>query len=208
MTTLQTPRYQFPYPAGDERVMDGDNAMGALALAVESVIYPYFTGLIPAYYRATGQLVLSTPDQQVPGLAVPGAGVVSNGPETLMIIASTDFNIVTAGVGVCSHAVFVDGVSRGGGAAFGLGTTGVGRMAAVSSTLAAFNGGTHSIQVMAKKTLGGGVANVESVSVGLGGVSMSYMMIMRFPTQPTLLAAIAKAIGQVLDVGQITPAEA
>lgn len=208
MTTLQTPRYQFPYPAGDERVMDGDNAMGALALAVESVIYPYFTGLIPAYYRATGQLVLTTADQQVPGLAVPGAGFVSNGPETLMIMASTDFQIVTAGVGVCSHAVFVDGVSRGGGGAFGLGATGVGRMAAVSVTMAALNGGTHSIQIMAKKNAGGGVANVEVASVGLGSVSMSYMTIMRFPTQPTLLAEIAKAIGQVLDVGQITPAEA
>jgi hypothetical protein len=38
MATLTTPTYGFPYPDGAERVMDGDNAMGALALAVENVI--------------------------------------------------------------------------------------------------------------------------------------------------------------------------
>jgi hypothetical protein len=30
-----TPVYGFPYPTGTDRVMDGDNAIGALALAVE-----------------------------------------------------------------------------------------------------------------------------------------------------------------------------
>jgi hypothetical protein len=30
-----TPLFGFPYPLGTDRVMDGDNAMGALALAVE-----------------------------------------------------------------------------------------------------------------------------------------------------------------------------
>jgi hypothetical protein len=208
MTTLQTPRYQFPYPAGDERVMDGDNAIGALALALENVIYPEFTGLIPQMWRATGQLVLtSSADTIVPGMSVPGGGFISDGPETLMCLAACDFNIVTAGVGVCSYAVFVDGISRGGGGSFGLGATGVGRASILSVTMAAMNGGQHLIDVRAKKSTNAGVANVESASVSLGNVSQSYLVIMRFKTQPTLLAAIAKAIGQVLDVGQVQPAE-
>lgn len=33
-----TPVYGFPYPLGTDRVMDGDNAIGALALAIEALI--------------------------------------------------------------------------------------------------------------------------------------------------------------------------
>lgn len=35
---LTTPIYGFPYPSGTDRVMDGDNAMGALALAIETLL--------------------------------------------------------------------------------------------------------------------------------------------------------------------------
>jgi hypothetical protein len=208
MSTLTTPRYGFPYPDGTERVMDGDNAIGALATAVESLLYPYLTGLSPIYYRATGQLVLtSAGDVIVPGMSVPGGGFVSDGPETLMLLAATDFNIVTAGVGVCSHAVFVDGVSRGGGGSFGLGPTGVGRASIMSLTMAAMNGGQHTIDVRAKKSTNAGVANVEVASVTLGNVSQSYLSIMRFKTQPTLLLEIARMIGQTLDLPGVIPAE-
>lgn len=38
MATLTTPTYGFPYPDGTERVADGDNAMGALGLAIENLL--------------------------------------------------------------------------------------------------------------------------------------------------------------------------
>ena len=40
MATLTTPTYGIPYPDGTERVADGDNAMGALGLAVENLLKP------------------------------------------------------------------------------------------------------------------------------------------------------------------------
>jgi hypothetical protein len=207
MATLQTPRYGFPYPDGAERVMDGDNAIGALATAIENVVYPQFRDIIPQMWRATGQLVLtSSGDVQVPGMAVPGGGLVVDQTETAAIFAALDFNIVTAGVGVCSAAVFVDGVSRGGGSAFGLGPTGVGRGSVMSLTMAALVPGQHLIDVRAKKSTNAGVANVESASVSLGNVSMSYLVIVRFKTQPTLLVEIARAIGQALDLPEVKPA--
>lgn len=38
--TATTPVYAFPYPQGTDRVMDGDNAIQALALAVENLLKP------------------------------------------------------------------------------------------------------------------------------------------------------------------------
>jgi hypothetical protein len=166
------------------------------------MLYPYLTGLSPMYYRATGQLVLTTADQPVPGMVVPGAGFVSDGPETLLFLVAADMNIVTAGVGVCSYSVYVDGNSRGGGGSFGLGATGVGRASIMSATLGAMNGGTHSVQVMAKKSTAGGAANVEVASVSAGNVSQSYLAIMRFKTQPTLLAEIVDAVRDTFPEGK------
>lgn len=40
MATLTTPVFALPYPDGTERVADGDNAIGALALAVENAFGP------------------------------------------------------------------------------------------------------------------------------------------------------------------------
>lgn len=51
MATLNTPTYGFPYPDGTERVADGDNAMGALALAIENHLLtpPIEGGGAPSY---------------------------------------------------------------------------------------------------------------------------------------------------------------
>ena len=38
MATLTTPLLGLPYPDGAERVMDGDNAIGALALAIDAIL--------------------------------------------------------------------------------------------------------------------------------------------------------------------------
>jgi len=37
MATLTTPRLAIPYPDGNERVMDGDNAMGAIATTLDDL---------------------------------------------------------------------------------------------------------------------------------------------------------------------------
>jgi hypothetical protein len=39
MATLTTPKMALPYPNGAERVMDGDNAIGALANAIDAPLY-------------------------------------------------------------------------------------------------------------------------------------------------------------------------
>ena len=39
MATLTTPHYAFPYPDGAERVMDGDNAIAALAQSVDAKLH-------------------------------------------------------------------------------------------------------------------------------------------------------------------------
>jgi hypothetical protein len=206
MATLTTPRYGFPYPDGTERVMDGDNAIGALAQAIEDLLLPNLRDVSPAMYRATGQLVLtSSADSPVPGMVVPGGGLQVTQLETALLLAACDINIVTAGVGNVSYAVFVDGVSRGGGGTFGLGPTGVGRASILSTTLASLPPGTHTIDVRARKSINAGVANVESASVGVGNVSQSYLQIMRFKAQPTLLAQIAEAIADTFPTAN--PAE-
>jgi hypothetical protein len=44
MATLTTPKMALPYPDGAERVMDGDNAIGALANAID---YPLYRAALP-----------------------------------------------------------------------------------------------------------------------------------------------------------------
>lgn len=41
MTTLTTPKLAIPYPDGAERVMDGDNAMGAIATKIDGLGLPF-----------------------------------------------------------------------------------------------------------------------------------------------------------------------
>lgn len=53
MATLTTPRLAIPYPDGTERVMDGDNAMGAIATKVD--------GLGLAYAMAVGSSNIVAP---------------------------------------------------------------------------------------------------------------------------------------------------
>jgi hypothetical protein len=65
MATLTTPAWGLPYPDGAERVMDGDNAMGALATATDAALSRI----------ATPQGVVVTGPVKV-GIASGGAAVV------------------------------------------------------------------------------------------------------------------------------------
>lgn len=46
MATLTTPKYAIPYPDGNERVMDGDNAMGAIATRLDNLLPVTKTGSV------------------------------------------------------------------------------------------------------------------------------------------------------------------
>jgi hypothetical protein len=46
-----TPKYAFPYPVGTDRVMDGDNAIQALAERVEAVMQTAYTAYTPTLYN-------------------------------------------------------------------------------------------------------------------------------------------------------------
>jgi hypothetical protein len=199
MTTNTTPKYAFPWPAGDERVMDGDNAIGALAQAVEAVLWPSLAGLVPVYLRANGQLVLGTADVLVPHPT--WWQVTPTAQEVALVVASFDLNITTAGAGVCTGSIFSDGVTRGGGGTYGPAATG--RASVIHVATVALPPGPHTIDLRARKSLAGGVAACEYVGAAPGNVSATYLAAIRFRVQPTMLLervgdALAEAFGEEL----------
>ena len=68
MATLTTPTYGFPYPDGTERVADGDNAIGALAHAIEDKVLR-FVPLPATSFLAASATATAAP---VDTAAIPG----------------------------------------------------------------------------------------------------------------------------------------
>lgn len=67
---LTTPKYGFPYPAGTDRVMDGDNAMGALALAIENLLAARDDAGVLGYALLTANQINITAEADITGLSV------------------------------------------------------------------------------------------------------------------------------------------
>jgi hypothetical protein len=200
VATLTTPKYGFPYPDGAERVMDGDNAIGALAQAVENLLLPAFRDLIPTIYRSSAQLVLTQGEVAVPGCNT-GFTAIQN--ETVLTLASFDFNVTTAGVGACTGILYVDGSRYGGGATFGPATTG--RESVFTANINVVAAGAHTFGLYARKTVNGGAAALEYASLQVTPTPATYLILMRFKTQPTLLReALEDALGDVLPEGKPT----
>jgi hypothetical protein len=203
MATLATPVYGFPYPDGAERVMDGDNAIGALALAVENRLLPSLRDLVPVMARATGPRILSSASEDtVPGMSIPPFAVGQS--ETALILASFDLNVTVAGVGAATGVVYVNGSSRGGGSVYAPATTG--RASILSATLAALapGGSPYTIEGRVHKSAGAGTATCESASTSVGNVSQSYLVLLRFKVGATLLELLDAAD---MDVGAVKPAD-
>jgi hypothetical protein len=193
MATLTTPRYGFPYPDGAERVMDGDNAIGALALAIENYLSSVFRDLAPTYVRASAPLVLTQAEVLVPGMTVV---LNASAAEVALVFASIDVNVTVAGAGSCGGQVYIGGVPRGGGSHYGPAATG--RATIMSATTAALNPGNNTIEFRARKAGAGGTASIESVAA-LNAVSASTLAILRFVNQPAL-GALREALGDALDL--------
>jgi hypothetical protein len=62
-----TPIYRFPYPEGSDLVTNGDEAIQALALAVEAALSPAWVVLAPLGANYSGRAGYLTPSYQLMG---------------------------------------------------------------------------------------------------------------------------------------------
>jgi hypothetical protein len=176
-----TPGYGWPYPAGTDRVMDGDNAIGALGQAIENSLKALNQALTVA------RPISSAPDFPLTTAAaiVPGATFTftAGGGETLVVIAQFDFNITVAGATGCVGQVFLDGVALNGACYFVPGAAAVARqttpLLVISAGLAA---GARTVDLRANKSAAGGTA--------VAGFGNTRALIWRIPSAPTLLGGL------------------
>ena len=91
MATILTPIHQLPYPDGTERVMDGDNAMGALAVAtdreLEELAKP--PGVIVSGPSMTGQGSASPIKAQLNAVLLGPAAWFSDANDWVVVPAGT-----------------------------------------------------------------------------------------------------------------------
>jgi|SRR5262245_4127527 len=146
-----TPRYAFPYPAGTDRVMDGDNAMGSLAQAVEDALAARFGSFNATENRMTGaDLTMAVGYVDVPGCSVSWTSTVL---ERAVIVASFDANITVAGASGFQGIIVLDGATMQGSAFLSLGASGTGRAVVTipAVTIPSLNPGAHTIKLQAQK---------------------------------------------------------
>lgn len=170
MATLTTPTYALPYPDGAERVMDGDNAMGALALAVENIIAALHT-LVPVEVRAAIDQALTNADVLLNGVT---ANV--NTParaETVVVVAVASFTTTTLGGGAATCSLYVDDAVRG-GAAFYDAPAVPATANVVQIWVIPLQPGAHVFQLRVKKVNAAGVVTAKG--------TQSKMLFVRIPT--------------------------
>jgi len=156
MATLTTPIYTLPYPDGAERVMDGDNAIGALATKLDGILGTLARPI--AFYQASAPLTLSTTDQQISGLSLT---LVTPTFEQLFILGVFDFDITTGPV-FCASTLYIDGVARS-GAGILSSPTAV-RATVVTGWSFSTDTASHLYEVKAKKAAAAGAAVAQAVS--------------------------------------------
>lgn len=191
MATLTTPLYGLPYPDGAERVMDGDNAIGALASAVEAVLQSHgivLTAMVPLFHRATAPLTLTTVDTVIPGCQTAPLTVVAT--ETALCFAIVHYKVTTIGTGYLLTNLYADGVAARPGSALAL-PAAVGEYTAAQLwTAGPVNG--QRIELRARKTAAGGVATVEGPSA-----QSTNLVVVRFRTTVTARDLVGE-IGEAL----------
>jgi hypothetical protein len=100
-----TGAFGWPFPTGSDRVMDGDNAIEALAEAIENSL----SMLRPTQGGSTADLQLTTVNQLIPGTGrAPITTLVS---EIWVIVTSVFWHATTIGFGDCTAEVFVNGAA-------------------------------------------------------------------------------------------------
>lgn len=85
MGTLTTPKFAIPWPDGTERVMDGDNAMGAIANKVDGL------GIAFAHAAGTVSIVATTVASASAAVTFP-VGRFTQVPLVLVSIATNTAN--------------------------------------------------------------------------------------------------------------------
>jgi len=191
VATLTTPLYGLPYPDGAERVMDGDNAIGALAQAIETVVASHgivLTGMVPLFHRASAPLTLGTVDVVIPGCQSAPLSVI--GPETVLAFATVHYKCTAISPGYLLTQFYADGANPRPGSALAL-PAAVGEFTAAQLwTATAVNG--QRLELRAKKSAAAGAATVEA------GLNSTNLVAIRFRTTVTareLVGEIAEAAG-------------
>jgi hypothetical protein len=191
-----TPFYAWPYPAGTDRVMDGDNAMGALAAAIETTVRKIGAALsatAPVTAKSNAQLVLTNAFVAIPGAVIT---YTPTAPETALLIGTFHFNLTTAGAQGTYGACFLNAAQRPGYAwYFPTGDLGAETVTGIwTFNVAAV---ANTIDLRARKAAAGGVANVEN------SLNSTGLTVVRFPN--VVLGALAELLGEVAEP---LPAEA
>lgn len=189
MATLTTPVFGFPYPDGAERVMDGDNAIGALAGAIEAALGSLVTA--PVVARSTAALTLSTASANVPSVTVLFTPTVL---EHVLVLGFADVNIATGPVFASGELLWDGGVRQGSIIASSPGTF---RATFGQAWLipAVAPGTQHVAQLTGKKAASGGVADFAALHTSL--------TVVRFRANVTTLR---DTLGELLDAAGVTPA--
>jgi len=151
-----TPKYALPYPTGTDRVMDGDNAMQALAEAIEGTIagLPIIDLRRPA---ANVNLPLN-----VDAVAITYA-YTSTRPELTVFAYALQINISVSDSGAITATLFLDNVAIGNALIRPPASTG-------RYYLVNFGGGVevaagaHTVEVRVQKAGSSGTAQAEIAS--------------------------------------------
>lgn len=172
-----TVAFGWPFPTGSDRVMDGDNAMEALAEAIEDSL----SMLRPTSKASSADLTLTTTDALVPSSTqMPVTPKVS---EIWVVIFSPYFHATVMGFGDCTCTLYVNGVAN---TAVQFSPPAVPERLTVTgvSLFAAQGGVATGFELRAKCTLAGGTVKVRASSP---------WVLMRFP-MPTTGALLADRI--------------
>ena len=170
-----TPKFGWPFPTGSDRVMDGDNAIEALARGIETT----FEGIRPTGRIASADVTLTTTNQLVPGTGMPSP-ITPTLSEVWFVIYATFFHATTMGFGDCTAELFVNG------AAIGPAVPGVNysppavpdRLTVTGTALFLVGAGVPtSLEIRSKCTVAGGVVKARAGS---------QFTLLRFPVNPTL----------------------
>lgn len=96
-----TPQWAIPYPEGSDRVMDGDNAMQAIAEAVDTILTPHKAS--PATVVSGADYTLTTTLALITGTVI--GPITPNGAERWLVHGYVDMEVSTAGVGILSMSL-------------------------------------------------------------------------------------------------------
>jgi hypothetical protein len=172
--------------------MDGDNAIEALARAIETS----FGGIRPVQKASTADLNLGTADTALPGIALPA--VTPEVTEIWTVIANVYMHATVIGFGDATLDLYANGAIVGLAGTMVYSPPAVPHRMSVAMTwlLAAAAGVPTTLELRAKKSVAGG-----TVQARIG----SRLTLQRFPnTQGTLRELLGDAFG----AGEALPAEA